>query len=86
MMFNPIEIICYYVAQPVIDLLAYLLNEVHYSAFFAGICVIGVLFGLLMGIVSVIWYKCCRPECYEQKLQMNPGGEGDLTNIKNKKE
>ncbi|XP_034135034.1 uncharacterized protein LOC117588078 [Drosophila guanche] len=53
---NPIEIVCVYVVQPIIDFLGYLL-EVHYVAYLSGLAVIGIIIGLLFSIVSVIWYK-----------------------------
>lgn len=79
-MYNPIEIVCYYVAQPIVDYLAYLLNDVHYLAFVLAIAVLGTILGLVMGIISVIWYKCSRPECDKQsepKCNQQAGDEGE---------
>ncbi|XP_022230617.2 uncharacterized protein LOC111079666 [Drosophila obscura] len=55
-MLNPIEIFCFYVVQPIIDLLGYLM-DVHYLAFLSGLAVIGIILGLIFSIISVIWYK-----------------------------
>lgn len=74
---NPIEIVCYYVAQPIVDFLAYLLNDVHYLAFVLAISLLGTILGLVMGIISVIWYKCSRPECDKQREPIVKQGEGD---------
>lgn len=79
-MYNPIEIVCYYVAQPIVDYLAYLLNDVHYLAFVLAIAVLGTILGLVMGIISVIWYKCSRPECDKQSeptFNQQAGDEGE---------
>ncbi|KAH8404900.1 hypothetical protein KR222_010062, partial [Zaprionus bogoriensis] len=56
-MYNPIEIICFYVAQPIVDFLGYLLNEVHFLAFLLATALLGVILGIGMGLVSVAWYK-----------------------------
>ncbi|XP_023175162.1 uncharacterized protein LOC111602378 [Drosophila hydei] len=62
MVLGPIELICYYVVQPIIDFLDKLLISGHYIAFYIGISVFGVLLGIVMGIVSVIWYKYVNRE------------------------
>ncbi|XP_002133358.2 uncharacterized protein [Drosophila pseudoobscura] len=56
-MLNPIEIVCFYVVQPILDYLTYLMLEVHYVAYLAGLAVIGIVLGLAFSIISVIWYK-----------------------------
>lgn len=79
-MYNPIEIVCYYVAQPIVDFLAYLLNDVHYLAFVLAIALLGTILGLIMGMISVIWYKCSRPESEKHKdstVNHEGGGEGE---------
>ncbi|EDW02996.1 uncharacterized protein LOC6562300 [Drosophila grimshawi] len=86
MMLNPIEIVCFYVAQPIIDFLAYLLNDVHYLVFLAAICMIGVFFGIGMGIVSVIWYKYGNVKKIEKEQYDGPEYEGYSTNGKEKNE
>ncbi|XP_034474224.1 uncharacterized protein LOC117781561 [Drosophila innubila] len=86
MMLNPIEIICYYLVQPIVDLLAYLLNDVHYLAFLAAICVIGVLLGLVMGIITLICFKYQGVEEPKQKLQNEEGIEIQSNNNKLKSE
>lgn len=77
-MYNPIEIVCYYVAQPIVDFLAYLLNDVHYLAFVLAIALLGTILGLVMGMISVVWYKCSRPESDKNKdstVKQEGGGE-----------
>lgn len=74
-MYNPIEISCYYVVQPIIDYLSYLLNEVHYLAFLLAMSLLGICVGLVMGIISVVWYKYSRPE-YKSKSKMSEA-QGD---------
>lgn len=76
-MYNPIEICCYYVVQPIIDYLSYLLNEVHYLAFLLGMAVLGICVGLVMGIISVIWYKYSRPEYGMKSRVSGEQGEGN---------
>ncbi|KQS70612.1 uncharacterized protein LOC26526936 [Drosophila erecta] len=65
---NPIEIVCVDVVQPIIDFLGYLLVEVHFIAFLAFVALLGIFLGLILGIVSVIWYKLTRDEKTEQRL------------------
>jgi len=85
-MLNPIEIICYYVVQPIVDFLAYLLNDVHYLAFLAAICLIGVLLGLVMGIITLICFKYQGVEDPKNNLQNEQGIEIQSENNKQKSE
>ncbi|XP_017061566.1 uncharacterized protein LOC108101658 [Drosophila ficusphila] len=57
---NPIQIVCFRVVQPIIDFLGYLLNEVHFLAFLAGLAFLGIFLGLIFGTITVIWYKSTR--------------------------
>ncbi|KAH8377347.1 hypothetical protein KR093_004989 [Drosophila rubida] len=86
MMLNPIEIFCYYVAQPVVDFLAYLLNDVHYLAFIGAVAMIGVLVGLLMGIVSVICMKLQGSPEAVQKEEAKPILSDQVKDSKQKNE
>ncbi|XP_017097152.1 uncharacterized protein [Drosophila bipectinata] len=62
MILNPIEAVCVYVVQPIIDLLAYLQNDVHYVAYLGGLAVLGMCLGLLFSIITVLWYRSLHPE------------------------
>ncbi|XP_044316190.1 uncharacterized protein LOC108048326 [Drosophila rhopaloa] len=78
MFFNPIEIICTCLIQPIIDFLVYLMDEVHYLAFLAGLAFLGIFLGLIFGIISVIWYKSTRDvdtkKCYaEERVSVSVG-------------
>jgi len=59
---NPIEIVCVHVVQPIIDLLDYILTEVHFVAFIAAVACLGVIIGLILGIVTLVWFKITRDE------------------------
>ncbi|XP_043651889.1 uncharacterized protein LOC122619191 [Drosophila teissieri] len=73
---NPIEIVCVHVVQPIIDFLGYLLLDVHFIGFLAGVAVLGIILGLILGILSVIWYKSTRVEKTEQSYP-EEGDSGD---------
>ncbi|XP_017859091.1 PREDICTED: uncharacterized protein LOC108611125 [Drosophila arizonae] len=84
MLLNPIEVICYYVVQPIIDFLEHLLNAGYRMAFYACICGIGVMLGVILGCVSVIWYKYANPVEPEEKQKVKPGMDIRETNDKQK--
>jgi len=86
MMLSPIEIICYYVAQPVVDFLVYLLNDVHYLAFLVAVAVMGILFGLFVGVLTLICMKCQGMERPEKKPQNEQQYESQSSNAKQKYE
>ncbi|XP_030377560.1 uncharacterized protein LOC115626351 [Scaptodrosophila lebanonensis] len=60
MMLNPIEVVCVYAIQPIIDYLGYLKNEVHFVVFLVATALIGIVLGLFLGILTIIWYKLTR--------------------------
>ncbi|ALC38381.1 CG43922 [Drosophila busckii] len=69
MLYNPIEIVCVYMVQPIIDYLAYLLNEVHYGAYLVAVALIGVALGLIFSLISLAWYKWNGGEQAEIKAE-----------------
>ncbi|KRF98428.1 uncharacterized protein Dwil_GK27942 [Drosophila willistoni] len=80
---NPIEVVCIHIVQPIIDLLAYLLNEVHFLAFMAGCAVLGITLGLIFGIISVVWYKCSRETTVTKKQEFEGNVNRPINSIKN---
>ncbi|XP_034097642.1 uncharacterized protein LOC132791073 [Drosophila nasuta] len=84
MMLNPIEIFCYYVAQPVVDFLAYLLHDVHYLAFIVAVAMIGILLGLVMGVLSLICIKLQGEDQPVKKLEAKPPQEDQFVDSKQK--
>lgn len=85
-MLNPIEIFCYFVAQPVVDFLSFLLNDVHYLAFLAAVSVIGVLFGLFMGIITLICFKYQGLDEPKKEIQGEQENEIQSCDLKQKHE
>ncbi|XP_030243004.1 uncharacterized protein LOC115563717 [Drosophila navojoa] len=72
MLLNPIEVICFYVVQPIIDFLEHLLNAGYRMAFYVCICGIGVMLGIILGCLSVIWYKYVNSVDPEEKQNVKP--------------
>ncbi|XP_032573870.1 uncharacterized protein LOC116800981 [Drosophila sechellia] len=75
---NPIEIVCVHVVQPIIDFLDYMLMEVNFVAFLAAVACLGVIMGLILGIVTFIWFKMSRDE----ETKKTCAGDGMPVNVK----
>lgn len=56
--------------QPIIDFLEHLLNAGYRMAFYICISAIGVMLGIILGCISVIWYKYANPVDPEEKQKV----------------